>query len=335
MFEHLLFGNPLFLLLILLIPVIFYFKYRRQQKTSIHFPTVAYLRSLPVSWRSILRPILPFLRGLSLILLIIALARPQWGVRQQRVTEEGIDILLAVDVSTSMLAEDFKIANQRYNRLDIVKQVLADFIPRRINDRLGMVVFGGRPYTIAPLTWDQDWLTQRLAEIKVGMVEDGTAIGSAIMISLERLKDSQAKSKVLILLTDGQNNQGEIQPKIAAEAAKALGIKIYTIGAGSRGVVPYPMSDPFGRTVYRNVQIDIDEQLLTEIADKTGGQYYRALDTEDLYQIYEEINQLEKTEIEMNQFYQYRELFGLFILLGLLFLGIEIVLQNTLLRRLP
>lgn len=335
MFDHLVIRDPLFLILILLIPVLLYVKYRRQRKTSIRFPSVGHLKVLPNSWRNKLRPVLLLLRAISLILLIIALARPQGGVRQQRVTEEGIDIILAVDVSTSMLAEDFTFNNQRYNRLDIVKQVLADFIPQRVNDRLGMVVFGGRPYTVAPLTWDQNWLIQRMAELQVGMVEDGTAIGSAIMISLERLKDSRAKSKVVILLTDGQNNQGEIQPGIAAEAAKALGIKIYTIGAGSRGVVPYPVTDPFGQTVYRNVRIDIDDQLLTEIAEKTGGQYYRAVDTEDLYQIYQEINQLEKTEIEMNRFYNYTELYGQFILFGLIFLCLEIILQNTVLRRLP
>ncbi len=335
MYKNLILKDSLFLLLILLIPVILYFKYIRGRKVSIRYPSVSHLTGLSGSWRVRLQPLIPLLRTLALLLLIIALARPQLGVRKERVVEEGIDIVLAVDISTSMLAEDFTIGGKRHNRLDIVKQVLEDFVPRRVNDRLGMVIFAGRPYTVAPLTWDQEWLVQRMAEIEIGMVEDGTAIGSAIMASLDRLKDSDAKSKVLILLTDGNNNQGEITPEVAAEAAKALGIKIYTIGAGSRDLVPYPVTTPFGTKVYQNVRIDIDDQLLTEVAEKTGGRYYRATDTEELYHIYDEIDKLEKTEIEMNQFYQYKEIFGYFIILGLLSLCLEIVLQNTVMRRLP
>lgn len=290
---------------------------------------------MPRSLKVRFQPLIPLLRALVLILLIIALARPQLGVRKERVIEEGIDIILAIDVSTSMLAEDFTIDGKRYNRLDIVKRVLEDFIPRRFNDRLGMVVFAGRPYTVAPLTWDQDWLLQRLAELEIGMVEDGTAIGSAIMTSLNRLKDSEAKSKVLILLTDGKNNRGEIQPEVAAEAAKALGIRIYTIGAGSRGPVPYPVQDSFGRKFYQKVRIDIDDELLTEIAEKTGGHYYRATDTEELYKVYEEIDKLEKSKIEMTEFYRYKEFYPYFILWALIFLSIEIILKNTVMRRLP
>lgn len=333
--QNLIFKSPLFLLLLLLVPVLFWFRFRYRKEASLHYPSLLHLDGMPKTWKARLQPFLPVLRTAALALLILALARPQIGVLRERVTEKGIDIVMTVDVSTSMLAEDFTIDGHRVNRLDVLKRVLEDFIPRRINDRLGMVVFAGRPYTVAPLTWDQEWLSQRMEELKIGMVEDGTAIGSAIMTSLNRLKESNAKSKVLILLTDGNNNRGEIRPEVAAEAAKALGIKIYTIGAGSRGPVPYPVQDPFGRTVYQHVQINIDDELLTKVAEVTGGKYYRATGTEELYEIYQEIDQLERTEIEMTEFYRYRELYPALILFALLFLGVEVALQYTLMRRLP
>lgn len=333
--QNLVFKNPLFLLPLLLIPLLFWVRYDRRREASFHFPSLLHLDGIPKSWKVRLQPFLPLLRVVALSLLITALARPQIGVMRERVTEKGVDIMMAVDVSTSMLAEDFTMEGQRVNRLDVLKRVLDDFIPRRIHDRLGMVVFAGRPYTMAPLTWDQDWLSQRVKDLKIGMVEDGTAIGSAIMTSLNRLKDSKAKSKILILLTDGNNNRGEIQPEVAAETAKALGIKIYTIGAGSRGPVPYPMQDPFGRTVYQHVRIDIDDQLLTNVAEGTGGRYFRATGTEELFEIYQEIDRLERTEIEMTEFHRYRELYPMLILLALFFLGIELALQHTIMRRLP
>lgn len=320
---------------VLLIPFIYWLRQRGKGDASLHFPSLGHLKEMPSSWKVRLQPILPILRGLALVLLIIALARPQLGVQKERVTEDGIDIMLAVDVSTSMLAEDFTINNKRYNRLEIVKQVLDDFIPKRLHDRLGLVIFSGRPYTVAPLTWDQEWLVQRLEDVKIGMIEDGTAIGSAIMTSLNRLKDSEAESKVLILLTDGNNNKGEVQPEVAAEAAKALGVRIYTIGTGKQGQVPYPVEDPWGRKGYRNVVINIDDELLTEVAETTGGRYFRATDTEELYQIYDEIDQLEKSEIEMTEFYRYKELYPYFIIFGLLILCLEILLQHTVMRRLP
>ena len=333
--KNLIINDPIFLSLVLLIPIIFYFKKRWGRKASIHYPATTQFDELTQSLKIRLQPLLSVLRILVLIILIIALARPQLGLRKERMTQEGIDIILAVDVSTSMLAEDFRVNGERKNRLDIVKKVLDEFIPKRFNDRLGMVVFAGRPYTMAPLTWDQDWLLQRLAELEIGMIEDGTAVGSAIMTSLNRLKDSQAKSKILILLTDGNNNHGEIGPEVAAETARALGIKIYTIGVGSQGLVPYPVQDPFGKTVYRDVVIEIDEKLLIEVADTTGGKYYRATDTEELYQVYEEIDQLEKTEIEMDKYNLYKELYPYLIMIGLFLLSVEIILKNTVMRRLP
>lgn len=333
--QNLVFKEPLFLLLLLFIPFLIWLKERRKEEASLRFPTLLHLTDVPQSLKTRLRRVLPLLRGLVLALLVIALARPQIGVLKERVTEKGIDILLAVDVSTSMLAEDFELNGQRENRLDVVKRVLEEFIPKRVHDRLGMVIFAGRPYTVTPLTWDQEWLLQRLSDVQIGMVEDGTAIGSAIMAALTRLKDSDAKSKILILLTDGNNNRGDVQPEVAAETARALGIKIYTIGAGSRGPVPYPVTDPFGRTRYSSVTIDIDDKLLTNVAEKTGGQYFRATDTQELQKIYQEIDRLEKTEIEMTEFYRYKELFPPLLIWALLMLAIEIGLQYTILRRLP
>lgn len=333
--QNLVFKSPLFLLLLLLIPVLLWYRSDRRRAASFHFPTLHHLDGMPKTWKLRLQPFLPVLRAAVLTFLVLALARPQIGVVRERVTEKGIDIMMAVDVSTSMLAEDFSMDGQRVNRLEVLKRVLNEFIPRRINDRLGMVVFAGRPYTVAPLTWDQEWLSQRVSDLQIGMVEDGTAIGSAIMTSLNRLKESNARSRILILLTDGNNNRGEIRPEVAAETAKALGIKIYTIGAGSRGPVPYPVQDPFGRTVYQTVRINMDDELLTKVAEITGGQYYRATETEELYEIYQEIDQLERTEIEMTEFYRYRELYPALILLALFFLGAEVALQYTLMRRLP
>lgn len=234
-----------------------------------------------------------------------------------------------------MLAEDFKINGVRKNRFEIIKKVTKDFITQRPNDRIGMVIFAGRPYILSPLTWDHGWSEARLAESKPGMVEDGTAIGSALTTSVNRLRQSTANSKVVILLTDGANNAGDIQPITAAEAAKALGIRVYTIGAGSHGLVPYPAVDPWGNKVYRQVQIDLDENLLQEIADKTKGKYFRATDTKSLQTIFTQINQLEKTSIEMPQYQVYKDLYPYLLFTALFLLFGEALLANTIFRRLP
>ena len=279
-----------------------------------------------------------FLAGLSylaLALFIIALARPQLGRVTTRVQATGVDIMLVIDVSRSMLAEDFTIGNSRSNRIDTVKLVTEQFIRQRPNDRIGIVAFAGRPYLVSPLTLDHDWLIRNLERLRIGLVEDGTAIGSAIASAANRLKDKEAKTKLIVLLTDGDNNAGKVQPLTAAEAAKALGIRIYTIGAGTEGEAPFPLQNAFGRTVYRNVLVKFDEKTLSEIATITNGQYFRATDTNSLRKIFSEIDKMEKTKIEVERTAQYRDLFQYVLIPGIACLLLEILLSQTVWRRLP
>lgn len=267
--------------------------------------------------------------------LIVALARPQLGRTLERVQASGVDIMLVLDVSGSMAAEDYTIGSSRANRIDVVKRVTQKFIEARPNDRIGIIAFAGRPYLVSPLTLDHDWLIRNLDRVQLGLVEDGTAIGSALASAVSRLKDRDSKSKLIVLLTDGANNAGKVQPLTAAEAAKALGMKIYTIGAGSNGPVPMPMKDPFGRTVYQNVMFDFDEKLLDQIAGIGEGKYFRAADTRSMDNTFREIDRLEKTKIEVEKTADYRDLFPLFLLLGASLLGAEALLSQTLWRRLP
>jgi Ca-activated chloride channel family protein len=267
--------------------------------------------------------------------MIIALARPKVGLGKSRIRKEGIDIVLALDVSTSMLAEDFKSGGKRINRLEVVKQVTRDFISRRPNDRIGVVVFAGRPYILGPLTWDHNWIKSRINEIKPGDIEDGTAIGTALTNAVKRLRESRAKSKVVILLTDGNNNAGEIAPEAAADAAKELKVTVYTIGAGSQGLVPYPAIDAWGRKHYQMVEINLDEELLQKIAATTGGRYFRATDTESLKTIFERIDRMEKTRVEMAKYSEYKDLYPYFLFGALGMLLLEGILANTICRRLP
>ncbi len=276
-----------------------------------------------------------FLRLAGLILLIIALSRPVSPVADSRIESEGIDIVLAIDCSTSMLAEDFKLGASRQNRLEVVKSVVKDFIKGRNSDRVGITAFAARAYTVCPLTLDYGWLIENLSRVRTGMIEDGTAIGSGLASALNRLKDSKAKSRVVILLTDGRNNTGDIAPSTAAEAAKALGIKVHTIGAGTKGLAPYPVKDFFGNTGYQSIKIDIDEDTLKDIAAKTQGRYFRATDTESLREIYKEIDRMEKTRIEEKGYLEYNELFPYFLWPGIGLLLLEVVLGNTILRKLP
>ena len=275
------------------------------------------------------------LRMFALLLIIVALSRPQFMLQESKIESEGIDIVLAIDTSTSMLAEDFELGGKRENRLEVVKEVVREFITQRNSDRIGIVAFASRAYTVSPLTLDYGWLMQSLERVKIGMIEDGTAIGSGLSSALNRLKDTTAKGKVVILLTDGRNNAGRISPITAAEAAAALDIKAYTIGAGTKGLAPYPAQDLFGNKVYRQVSIEIDEQILRKIAENTGAQYFRATDTESLKAIYESIDTLEKTTIEETGYREYKELFHLFLIPGLVLLLLEIVLKKSLLRSLP
>lgn len=328
--------DPLVLILIPLIIPLFLYKRKKQGAVSaFKFSSGDLVGKLKGSLKLKLSQNLIYLRVLAVVLLIIALSRPLAPVADSKIQSEGIDIVLAIDCSTSMLAEDFKLGGQRQNRIEVVKNVVRDFILGRKNDRIAIVAFASRAYTVCPLTLDYGWLMDNLDRVKTGLVEDGTAIGSGIATSLNRLRDVKAKSKVIILLTDGRNNTGKISPLTAAEAAKALKVKVYTIGAGSKGPVPYPVKDFFGNTVYQPVQIDIDEDTLRKIADMTGAKYFRATDTESLRKIYKEIDGLEKTAIEEKGYMEYNELFGIFLILSLSVLFLEIVLSNTILRKIP
>ncbi len=333
------FRNPWVLtFLLLLIPFVIYTK-RRVNAPGFRFSSENFLHSLESSAKLKLAQNFIFLRAAAVFFVIIALARPQSPIEESKIKTEGIDIVLAVDCSTSMLAEDFKLKGKRQNRLEVVKDVVKNFIKGRQNDRIALIAFAGRAYTACPLTLDYNWLLQNLERIKIGMIEDGTAIGSGIASSLNRLKDIPtnvgAKSKIVILLTDGRNNAGKISPLTASEAAKALKIKVYTIGAGTKGTAPYPMKDFFGNTVYRPVKIDIDEDTLRKIAKETKAKYFRATDTKSLRAIYKEIDKLEKTPIEEKGYLEYRELFSKFLILGMILLLLEIVLGHTILRKTP
>ena len=270
------------------------------------------------------------LRALALVALIVALARPQTGATTESVLTEGVDIVLVLDISTSMLAEDLE-----PNRLEAAKSVAADFVTGRRNDRIALVAFAGRAFTQVPLTLDYSVVTTLLAELDPGMIEDGTAVGMGLATAVKRLQASDAESKVVILLTDGRNNRGEIGPLTAAQMAEALGVRVYTIGAGSRGTARVPVDDPFGGRVYATMRVDIDEESLQQIAEVTGGRYFRATDTESLAAIYEEIDALERTEIEVENFTRYEERFPLLLGFGLLLIVAEAALARTALRRLP
>lgn len=299
------------------------------------FSSLDTLKKLKPSFWQRYRYIVIIFRSAAIVLLVIALARPQYGDEQTKVTTEGIDIVLAVDVSGSMLAEDFEIGGRRHNRLYVIKRVVKDFIQKRTNDRIGLVVFAGRAYTQCPMTLDYGMLLQLLEKAEIGMVEDGTAIGSAIGSSVDRLKSGKAKSKVIILLTDGRNNAGEIDPFTAAEIARTFGIKIYTIGAGTKGLAPFPAVDLFGNTVMKQMKVDIDDDALREIAKITDGRYYRATDTESLKEIYSQIDKLEKTETEVTQYAEYHELFHYFLLPAFGLLLFELGLTKTKFRKIP
>ncbi|MDR4505254.1 MAG: VWA domain-containing protein [Candidatus Scalindua sp.] len=328
--------DPLFLILIIiLVPLILANYVLRKDNGNIRFSSLNLFKNITPGKTSRLKHTLIALRILIIILLIFALARPQSGKAHSKAKTEGIDIVLALDVSGSMLAEDFIVNEKRHNRLHVAKEVVRDFIKWRENDRLGMVVFAGQAYTQCPLTLDYDILLQFLDKVNIGMVEDGTAIGSAIGVCVNRLKSSQAKSKVIILLTDGRNNSGEIDPLTAAELAKAFDITIYTVGAGTKGLAPYPTKGAFGFTVYQSIQIDIDDEGLTEIADITGGKYFRATDTESLKEVYRQIDSLERTEMEIARYTEYNELFDYLLLPALGIFIFEIVLANTRFRKIP
>ena len=330
-----LFKTPWILILLPVVFLIVFFAHRRNKTPGFRFSSVELFDGLPVGWRVRFSPATGILRLAALLLFVVALAGPRQVLEETIHETEGIDIVLALDSSGSMAAEDLKIDGQRYNRLFIIKNVVRDFIQERKNDRIGLVAFGGLAYTVCPLTTDQSWILANLERVELGMLEDGTAIGSAISSSLNRLKNNHAKSKVIVLLTDGMNNAGKVDPLVAAKMAKTMGVKIYTIGAGTKGLAPFPMKDFFGRTVYQNVLIDLDEKSLQQIAEVSGGKYFRATDTESLRRVYQEIDALEKTKIEETGYKEYRELFARFLLAAFFILLLESFLTNTVFLRIP
>ncbi len=329
------FKDPWVLALLLPIFILVYFLRKSNRGPTFLFPSKHLLSGVGASWKNRFIWLPDVLRYGAIILFVIALAGPRLVQKETLHKTEGIDIVLAIDASGSMAAEDFTINNQRMNRLAIIKNVVKEFIQNRKNDRIGIVAFGGVAYTVCPLTTDYAWLEQNLDRVDLGLIEDGTAIGSAVSSSLLRLKTSTAKSKIIILLTDGMNNAGQIDPLKAAQLAKNQGVKMYTIGAGSKGYVPFPAQDFFGRKVYQNVLIDLDENTLTKMAEMTGGKYFRAVDTESLRKIYSEIDTLEKTKIEEIGYLEYEELFDKVLAVALFFILCELILRNTILMRIP
>ncbi|MBN1541954.1 VWA domain-containing protein [candidate division KSB1 bacterium] len=327
------FANPEFLALLALLPLLAVLFIRRHRHSSgtVRYSNLGLLKAIPQTFLSKLRQLPFWLRMLALAFFVIAFARPQAGQKEQEILTEGIDIILAMDISSSMLAEDFK----PKNRLEAAKVVAADFIRGRQNDRIGLVVFAGQSFTQCPLTLDYGIILQFLQDIEIGMIEDGTAIGMALANCVNRLRNSEAESKVVILLTDGQNNRGEIDPITAARLAQAYGIRVYTIGAGTKGEALYPVDDPvFGRR-YVRMAVQIDEDLLQRMAGITGGRYFRATDKTSLEEIYAEISELEKTKIQIKEYTRYEELFLRFAVIGLFFLLLELVLSQTRFRKIP
>ncbi len=312
-----------------------YFTKKNKQKSALKFSSIALLESFKPTFKLKASENLICLRALTIVFFLIALSGPRIPNEEVYKETEGVDIVLAIDSSSSMLAEDFSVLGQRRNRLFVVKKVANEFIEQRSNDRIGIVTFAALAYTVCPLTLDHDWLIENLRRVEIGAIADGTAIGSAINSSLNRLKKTKAKSRIVILLTDGVNNAGNVLPLSAAKIAKTLGVKIYTIGVGSKGFVPFPTKNIFGQKVYRKREISVDEETLKKIAIETNAKYWNADNTETLKNIYKEIDALEKTIIEEKGYRQYQELFSIPLLIALGLLLTEIVLANTILRSIP
>ncbi len=329
------FAHPWLLGLLAGLPVLAWWRRRIARDSAFLYSSVLLVKGVASLRQPRASAILRRLRWLALALLIVALARPRLGEGQVTVTASGIDIVVAMDFSMSMAAEDFQVHGRRANRVAAAKDVLRKFIEKRPNDRIGLVAFAGAAYVAAPMTLDHDFLLERLDQLELGMIEDGTAIGAAIAAALNRLRDLPSKSRIVILMTDGQNNAGKVPPMTAAQAAQALGVKIYTIGVGTRGVAPYPQRDVFGQVRYVPMNVDIDEELLTRIADTTRGKYFRAVNSQRLNAIYDDIDKLEKTVAEVHKYQRFREVFGWFAVPGLVILLMEVVLAQTVWRKLP
>ena len=327
------FQDPWLFLLLALIPFIVYRSIKNRPAT-LHYSSLSSLKALRKKGTQLLAATPLVLRCLAIGLLVVALARPQEGRKSTEILSAGVDIILAIDTSASMQAMDFEKNHQPVDRLTVVKDVVSDFIDSREFDRIGMVVFGNEAFTQCPLTLDHDILHGFVRKLRIGVAGDSTAIGSAIGISVKRLKDLKSKSKVIILLTDGRNNMGNITPFQAAQIADAFDIKIYTVGVGTKGKVPFQLNTPLGPQIMYQ-RVELDEESLMKIADLTGGRYFRATDSNSLKQIYAQIDSLEKSEVKWVDHSEYRELFPIFLIPALLLVITEMVLSQTRLRRVP
>ncbi len=330
MLENIEFANPRLLWLLVTVPVllVWYILRHKRQEAALGFSDMYGFAQLPKTWKAYLRHLLFALKMAALALLIVALARPQSSSTNATSNIEGIDIVMAMDVSGSMLARDLK-----PDRLTAAKQVASDFVKDRPGDRMGLVIFSGETFTQVPLTTDHGVMLNMLAEMKNGLIDDGTAIGDGLATAVSRLKDSEAISKVVILLTDGMNNAGSVDPYTAAEIAKLYGVRIYTIGVGTYGTAPYPVQTPFG-TQLQQMKVEIDEKLLTAIANSTGGKYFRATSNQKLDEIYQEIDKLERSKIEVTEFRRLHEEFYPLVAWALALLLLEFLLRRTIFRTL-
>jgi Ca-activated chloride channel homolog len=329
------FLNPEFLWLLAFLPLLAFWRGRKGRVAAVEYSNVEIARAVARETRSRPARWTTVLRLLVATLLVVGLARPQWGRGGAEIQASGVDLMLALDVSGSMAALDFNLGGQPASRVEVVKSVVSNFIEARPNDRIGMVAFAGAPYLVSPLTLDHDWLKQNLERVRIGLIEDGTAIGSAIATCVNRLRDQASKSKIIVLLTDGMNNAGKVAPQTAAEAAQSMGAKVYTIAAGTQGEAPTPVKDQFGNQRIVMAKVDVDEATLKKIADETGGKFFRATDTDSLKRIYAEIDRMEKTTHHVKKFEKYHELFAFAVVPGLLLLGATLGLEQTRFRRLP
>ncbi len=329
------FAHPALLWLLLALPAVAFLRSRRGPRAAVRYASVATARAVARTSRARLGQLLPYLRLPAAALLIVALARPQVTHSKNKIEASGVDMMLALDVSGSMQALDLRLDGQRADRLTVVRSVVSKFIAARPNDRIGIIAFAGQPFLVSPLTLDHDWLEKSLSRVTIGTGEDGTAIGSALAASVNRLRQSDAKSKIVVLLTDGMNNAGSVQPALAAKAAAALGIKVYTIAVGAEGRAPIPVVDDAGRKRIVMGEVEVDEQTLRGIADATGGAFFRATDTESLAAIYARIDNLEKTVRTMNRFERHEERFAWAAFPAVALLLAEVGLGATALRRVP
>jgi Ca-activated chloride channel family protein len=338
------FAHPWLLLLLILVPLIAWLRGQRGASAALVFSSTATLRALGKRSSSRAGKFMRGLLYLALTIFIIALARPQLGKSLTEVEASGIDIMVVLDVSGSMLTKDFTVGGDSATRVDAIREVTRKFIEARPNDRVGLIAFAGRPYVVSPLTLDHDWLLQNLERVRIGLVEDGTAIGSAMASAANRLTDKKSKSRAIVLLTDGENNSGKIPPNTAAEAIKALHIQLYAIGAGINGIAPVPIFDPNngrpvtdvnGDILYQRQRVQFNEAGLKEVAQIAGGQFFRATDTDSLEKIYSDIDQMEKSTVSVKKYQQYRDLFPACLMAGAGVLLAELLLSQTIWKKLP